>query len=168
MSASVQGYYGKVQLAQENFNPSSFRFDVMPTGDLRTQACGLADIWIQGRRFAGMAEGYVRETTPDVTSVSYRSVGAWAQIGFLLIPRALDIGLRFNWLDPSTTLNNDQFISGEAQIAYYVTSSPNLVLKARYGIAEQKTPGTDALGAVPLVLAAGTTQLATVQLNLAF
>jgi len=168
VSTSLQGYYGKVQLAQENFNPSSFRFDVMATGDQRKQTCGAADIYMQGRFFAGMAEAYVRETTPDVTAVGYTSIGMWGQIGFMFWPRTMDVGVRVNWLDPSTKLSNDNFISGEGQIAYYVTSSPNLVIKLRYGYAEQHSPGMAALGAVPLVLAAGTTQLFTAQLNLAF
>jgi hypothetical protein len=45
----------------------------------------------------------------------------------------------------------------------------NLVLKARYGYGHQSSPDMAALGPVPLVIAVpGTTQLWTVQLNLAF
>ena len=77
---------------------------------------------------------------------TYTSVGAWGQIGILLIPRNLDLGFRVNWLNPSTDLANDRFISGEVQLAYYVSHSPNLVVKLRYGFGNQQTPGMDALG----------------------
>ena len=76
--------------------------------------------------------------------------------------------MRVNWLDPSTDLDNDYFYSGEAQVAYYVTHSPNLVVKLRYGIGEQQSPGMDALGAVALFTRPGELQIGTVQLNLAF
>jgi hypothetical protein len=98
----------------------------------------------------------------------YSSVGVWGQLGFLLIPRTMDIGFRFNWLNPSTDLANDTFTSGEVQLAYYVSHSQNLVVKARYGLGEQESPGMEALGPVSLFTREGTLQIGTVQLNLAF
>ena len=80
----------------------------------------------------------------------------------------MDVAARFNWLNPSTTLGNDQFYSIEGQIAWYVSHSQHLVVKLRYGLGHQDTPGMAALGDVPLVLPAGRTQLGTIQLNLAF
>jgi hypothetical protein len=169
-STSVQGFYGKVQTAEENFNPSSFRFDVMPTGTVREQGGGAVDLWIQGGPFVFLAEAYGRNTDPEVAAEgdSYTSVGAWGQIGFLLIPQTMDIAARFNWLDPSVDLDNDRFISGEIQLAYYVSHSPNLVMKLRYGYGDQDSPGMAALGPVSLFTSEGRLQIATAQLNLAF
>jgi hypothetical protein len=169
-SVSIQGYYGKVQLAEENFNPSTFRFDPKATGTTRKQACGVADVWLQGRWFAFLAEGYGRRTDPDeaIAGDAYTSVGVWGQLGVLLVPRTLDLAVRGNWLDPSTELSGDRFISGEIQLAYYVTHSPNLVVKARYGYGDQNSPGEEALGPVPLFTRAGKIHIGTLQLNLAF
>jgi hypothetical protein len=170
-SWSVQGYYGKVQLAEENFNASTFRFDPIATGVVREQACAGADFFVQGRWFATTAEAYVRSTDPEATGAAgdtYTSVGVWGQFGVLIIPRTLDIAVRVNWLDPSTDLDDDYFYSGEAQVAYYVTHSPNLVVKLRYGIGEQQSPGMEALGPVSLFTREGELQIATLQLNLAF
>jgi hypothetical protein len=169
-SISLQAYYGRVQLAQENFNPSTFRFDVMATGQTRQQTCGVADLWLQARRFVFLAEGYVRRTDPDegVPEDSYTSVGVWGQVGVLLI-RNLDLAFRGNWLNPSTTLANDRFASGEVQLAYYVTHSPALVVKLRYGFGNQQSPGMEALGPVALFTStAGDIHIGTIQLNLAF
>jgi hypothetical protein len=169
-SVSVQGYYGKVELAEENFNPSSFRFDTMATGTVRKQAAVSADLWLQGPGFAALAEGYVRRTDPEVGpgGDSYTSVGAWGQIGILVIPRLVDVGFRVNWLDASRDLDDDRFISGEVQVAYYASHSPNLVVKLRYGIGEQQSPGMEALGPVTLFTRQGTLHIGTAQLNLAF
>jgi hypothetical protein len=113
-------------------------------------------------------EGYTRQTDPESTGATYTSTGIWGQLGFLILPRTLDIGVRVNWLNPSTDLDNDTFASGEVQMAYYVTHSPNLVVKLRYGYGEQQSPGMDALGPVALFTKEGKFQLATAQLNLAF
>ena len=63
----------------------------------------------------------------------------------LLVPHWVDFGVRGNWIDPSTSLSNVRTLIGEAQVAYYI-HAPVLVLKLRYGIADQQTPGTTALG----------------------
>ncbi len=97
----------------------------MPTGEVQKQLCGVADLWIQGPWFATTAEAYLRATDPDGDPARYTSRGVWGQIGFLLLPRTLDFGFRVNYLDPSQDLDNDTFLSGEAQLAYYVTQSQN-------------------------------------------
>jgi hypothetical protein len=170
LSISIQGYYGKVQLAEENFNPSTFRFDPKATGTTRKQGCGVADLWLQGQWFAFLVEGYGRRTDPEdaMAGDSYTSVGVWGQFSVPIVPRTMDIGVRGNWLNPSTKLGNDRFVSGEVQLAYYVTHSPNLVVKARYGYGDQSSPGDAALGPVPLFTKQGRIHIGTLQLNLAF
>jgi hypothetical protein len=167
VSASLQGYYGKVQQAEANFNPSTFRFETMATGERHKEGAGGADFWLQGRWFAFFAEAFVRKTTPEAAA-AYTSVGAWGQLGVPIIDKTMDVATRFNWLNPSTTLANDQFYSIEGQVAWYVSHSQNLVIKLRYALGHQDSPGMAALGDVPLVLPAGRTQLGTIQLNLAF
>jgi Phosphate-selective porin O and P len=167
ISATVEGYYGKVQEAAQNFNPSTFRFETEQTGETHKQGAGAADLWMQGRWFAFLAEGFVRHTTPAMGS-SFTSVGAWGQLGVPLIERALDIATRINWLNASTSLSNDQFYSIEGQMALYASHSQHLVIKLRYAYGHQNSPGEAALGPVALILPAGRTQLGTLQLNLAF
>ncbi len=168
VSATLQGYNDKIQSATENFNPSTFRYQVMATGQTTKDSAGGWDLWVQGPRFIFYVDGTVRHTTPT-TGASFTSVGVWTQLGVMLVNRTLDAGVRLNWLNPSTDLSNDQFYSAEGQIAWYPAHSPNLVLKLRYGFGHQNSPGTAALGAVPLVISTpGNTQIATVQGNLAF
>lgn len=168
VSATLQGYNDKIQSATENFNPSTFRYQVMATGETTKDSAGGADLWIQGPRFIFFTEAMVRHTTP-ATGASFTSVGAWGQLGVMLLDRVMDAGVRINWLNPSTDLSNDQFYSAEGQLAWYPAHSQHLVLKARYAYGHQNSPGMTALGAVPLVISTpGATQLATLQGNIAF
>jgi hypothetical protein len=114
-----------------------------------------------------LTEGYARRTTPSDGSANYTSVGAWAQVSVLVFRRLLDVAVLGAWTDPSTSLSNDRFLAGEGQVAYYV-KAPALILKLRYAYADQQSPGMTALGSVKLPGTAGTTQLITLQVNLAF
>ena len=166
VSGTLQGYYGKIQSATENFNPSTFRFETEATGETNRQTAAGADFWLQTAWLYFYAEGFVRRTEPSM-SARYTSVGAWAQAGVPLVAQTLDIATRFNWLDASIDLGDDDFYSIEGQLAYYVSHSPGLVVKLRYAAGHQSSPGMAALGDVPLITTPGWTQLGTLQLNLA-
>jgi hypothetical protein len=132
-----------------------------------TQKAAGADLYLQSSRLTFLAEGYFRRTTPPDTNPSYTSVGAWGQLGVLLIRRWLDAAVSASWTNPSTSLGKDRLLGGEAQVACYI-AAPTLILKLRYASFEQRTPGKDALGAVTLPATAGRTQLATLQVKLDF
>ncbi|HMF40676.1 MAG TPA: hypothetical protein VKQ32_08275 [Polyangia bacterium] len=164
-SFALQGYTGNVQDATENFNPSSFKFEVMPSGVTTRETAAGADAVLQSRCVMLTAEAYGRRTTPE-GGVAYTSFGAWGQAGVLLWARRLDAAVRVSWADPSTSLAGDRFLAGEAQITWYV-SAPALIVKLRYGLSDQKSPGTAALGDVSLPANAGRLQIVTAQVNLA-
>jgi len=167
VSFTLQGFTGKIQSATENFDPSSFQYTAMPSGVTTTQWTGGADFFLQSNRIMFLTEGYARRTTPSDGSANYTSVGAWAQLSVLVFRKLLDVAVLGAWADPSTSLSNDRFLAGEGQVACYV-KAPTLILKLRYAYADQETPGMTALGAVKLPGTAGTTQLITLQVNLAF
>jgi hypothetical protein len=168
VSATIQGYYGRVQSAIENFNPSTFTFQAMPSGERVKEGAGGADFWLQGPWFMLYVDATIRRTTPEM-GTAYTSAGVWGQFGAMFVPKTMDAAIRVNWLNPSTSLSNDQFYDVEGQVAYYASHSQHLVVKLRYAYGHQDSPGMTALGAVPLVISVpGRTQLATLQLNLAF
>lgn len=166
ISFTAQGYHGKLQLAEANLNPSSFRIDVAPTGETRKQTLGSVDLAFQWGRLAGLAEAYIRRTEPD-TGDNYTSVGVWGQLGMMLVPKTLDVAVRLSWLDPSRDLSDDRLLGFEGQIGYYL-SAPHFQLKARYALGDQDTPGEAALGPVTLPITPGRVHLFTLQLMLAF
>ncbi len=164
VSFTVQGYYGRIESATENFNPSSFRFDVEGTGERREQACGAADIWIQGGPVAALFEAYYRNSDP-MGAPDYNSKGAWGQVGVMVVDRTMDVGVRANALDASDDLDDDNFYSIEGQLGFYPVHTQNLQLKLRYGYAKQEDPGVED---APLFTVPGDHQLVTAQLMLAF
>jgi hypothetical protein len=169
VSMTLQGSYGKVQQAAENFNPSTFRFETMATGETRKYALGGADFWLQGPWIYFFADAFIRRTEPMLGAPKYTSIGAWAQVGVPIVAKTMDIATRFNWLNASTSLDNDYFYSLEGMLAYYVSHSQGLVVKLRYAAGHQNSPGMAALGPVPLIISTpGWTQLGTLQLNIAF
>jgi hypothetical protein len=163
LSFTAQGYFGNVQSATQSFNQSSFTFTAMPTGMTTRQAAGGLDVFLQGPRFVLFSEAYLRRTEPPAAA-SYTGIGAWGELGVRLVER-LDAAIRLSWANPSVELPEDRFLAAEAQVAWYVTI-PSLILKLRYGIGDQQTPGMAALGAVTLPATAGRTQLLTLQINL--
>lgn len=167
ISLTAQGFYGKITAGTENFDSDSFEFTFTPDTSPSRKATAGGDLFVQGSRFMVFGEGYFRRTEPSDGSTKYDAFGVWAQVGVLLVPRWVDFALRGNWIEPSTSLDNVRTLIGEAQVAYYI-HAPVLVLKLRYGIADQQTPGTAALGSVSLPIAAGRSQVLTLQLNLAY
>lgn len=167
ISFTLQGYYGKVTPGTENFDTDSFQFTFVPIGVPVRKATAGADIFVQGERFMAFAEGYLRRTDPGDGSPAYDAEAIWGEAGLLVVPRWVDAGVRVNWINPSTSLSNVRTLIGEAQLSYYV-HPPVLVLKLRYGIADQQTPGMAALGPVVLPIAPGRSQLLTLQLNVAY
>jgi hypothetical protein len=164
-SFSLQGYYGKIQSATENFDQDTFNAKVVASGMTTTQGLVGVDAGVQSAHLMFFAEGYARRTTPPM-GPRYTSVGAWGQVGVLLFPNRLDVAVRASWANASLDLSNDMLFMGEAQVAWYVRA-PTLIVKLRYGYSDQQTPGTTALGAVTLPATAGHLQIITLQLNLA-
>lgn len=165
VSFTLQGYYGKVQDATENFNANTFNFQPMATGMTNREGAGGVDVWLLAGPVSAYSEAYWRRTDP-AGGPAYDSVGAWGQVGVRILPRRLDAALRASWANPSTDLADDRFLGGDAQVALYV-AAPQLIFKLRYGISDQHSPGSAALGAVTLPATAGRTQVATLQVNLA-
>ena len=165
VSFTLQGYYGKVEDATENFNPNTFNFQPMATGMTDREGAGGLDVWVLAGPVSAFSEAYWRRTDP-AAGPAYQSIGAWGQIGLRVLPRQLDAAIRASWANPSTALGGDRFLGGEIQVAWYV-AAPALIVKLRYGVSDQRSPGSAALGAVTLPAAVGRTQVGTLQVNLA-
>ncbi len=165
ISFTANGYYGKIRRGVENFNPSTFSFEVTPSDTSNRGGTFGADVFVQGGRFVAFGEGYVRHLDPS-TGSGWTSSGAWGQVGVLLVPRWLDVGLRAHFVEPSRDVSNDRFRAIEGQLAVYI-DAPRVVLKTRYAYGHQQAPPVDPAPAA-LVTSTGDNHLATLQLNLCF
>lgn len=165
----VNAATSKVDAATENFNPSTFKFDVVPTGNTTVNQLVGADIFVQSSRVVALAEGYVRRTDPHGGNPDYTAVGAFAQLGVLIYQRSVDAALRLSWADVNVDADRDTGAGVEVASTWYV-HSPNVAFKLRYGYGSQRTPlgGGTSSGGAPLILAPGPTQIMTAQINTAF
>ena len=170
-SFALQGVWGRVNPNGVGFNSSAFL--VLTQQGEREQGIGAADLLVQWGRFGFFGEFYGRRVSPiDVPTLPFTQYGAWAQAHYTFFRRALDFALRFDWIDPSTTLANDQFFAGEAQLAWFIVGT-SLALRLRYAVGHQEDPGPapaadpDFLTTVGLPITPGTAHLLTLQVQLA-
>ncbi|NBD11398.1 MULTISPECIES: hypothetical protein [Corallococcus] len=167
VSFTVQGAGGKVDRVEENFNVETGGFEITDEG-LRKFVTGGVDFMLQAQRFTFYAEGWIERVHPERPSgPNFTSVGAWAQADYVFYKKVLDAGVRLSWLDVSHELPDDSLYVLEAQLAWFV-DAPFLAFKLRYQFAHQRSPDPELLGAVKLAHDPGTSNLVTLQLNLAF
>jgi hypothetical protein len=163
LSATVEGYTGRIETAIEGFDPSAFEFTPSPSGVITRRTSGGVDAFLQAPTFAIFGEAFYGRTHPN-NGPAYRSWGVWAQASYLLVAHTLDIGVRGQYLDPSTSLADDTFESVEGQLAWYI-DAPRLAVRLRYGLAHQHKPADPGDVALP-VSVSGTIQIFTLQLTL--
>jgi hypothetical protein len=82
-----------------------------------------ADIALYYDQFTFFVEGYWRRKTPQVatgTPVRQDSWGTTVQTGYFVLPRMLELGARFSYIDLDTTKSNDTIRTYEGLVTYYL------------------------------------------------
>ncbi|MCP3161773.1 porin [Myxococcus qinghaiensis] len=167
VSFTLQGAGGDVMQVKENFNPEAGVFQILRTGERRFITGGV-DLFIQARRFSFFGEAYLSRMDPkDSPARNFSSFGAWVQADYVFYKKVLDAGVRLSYLNPSFDLDDDLLYIAEAQLAWFV-NAPHLAFKLRYQIAHQQAAAGAEAAAVVIAKDPGTSQLITLQLNLAF
>ena len=138
-SLTGQGAWGRVNPNGVGFNGDAF-FQQSQQGE-RDQEVVSCDLQVQWQQFGFFGEFYARHVQPrGVPTASFNQLGAWFQAHVTFYRRILDFGVRFDWIDRSTSLASDRFIAGEAQLVWFIYKT-TLALRARYGVANQQNPG---------------------------
>ena len=108
---------------------------------LRRRVIG-GDMALKFRGFSGMVEVFKRRLTP-VDGTSYASDGHHAQIGYFVIPRRLELALRWASWDPSSLEPRDQRTERGVAVSAFSRRRP-LKLQADYReIQDQARRSTD-------------------------
>lgn len=140
ISFNLQGHIGKVAPTSTGFNSNNGFFQRTDQPERRQQGIA-ADFTMQTGRFAFLTEFYSRRIESTTTPTpAFWAIGAWAQANYTFYKQVLDFALRFNYIDPSLNLGNDNFYSGEVLLNWYV-KAPYVILRARYAVAHQQDPG---------------------------
>ncbi len=167
-SFTLQGYHGKLQTDVENYNPTNSVLDPLPIVISRKMTTGGADVWFQSGPVIAFVEYFYRHIEDEGVLPGYNSQGVWGQVMVDVYENMFGVGGRFNWINPNMDVSSDRVLEGEAQVAWFI-DAPELVLKLRYAILDQKEPDPADLDAgyqIPFI--AGTTNVITLQLTMAF
>jgi len=95
-----------------------------------TRLTGGADIAIAWNRFTFLGEAYAKRVQPDQAK-SFQGFGAYAQTGFFLVPKKLEIAARVGFMDPNTSKDKDTEAQVEGLLNGYIVGN-HLKLGARY------------------------------------
>jgi phosphate-selective porin OprO/OprP len=66
----------------------------------------------QGEYFIGQAEG-------DITNKLLRGQGFYAQMGYFIIPKHLEVAARYSYVDPNRDVSNDLNTQVQGAVSYY-------------------------------------------------
>jgi hypothetical protein len=140
ISASINGWAGRVTPSTLGFNPSNGFFERKETPE-RFQTAAAGDFQLQWDRFGFFGEVYGRRIESKTTPTPpFWQAGAWAQANVTFYKKVLDLAVRVNWIDPSLQLTNDQFFATEVQLAWFI-KAPYVILRLRYAYGHQQNPG---------------------------
>lgn len=165
----VNGWTSKANSSIENFNPSTFVFDTVPTGVTTVNHGVGADFLLQSNRVMALVEWYFRRTDPHQGLPMYSATGGFGQLGYLFYKRKLDAAVRLSWADVNLDVGHDQTYGVELNSTWYF-HAPNIAFKLRYGYGHQQQPldGATTAGGAPLVLPVPHVHVMTAQVNLSF
>jgi hypothetical protein len=149
ISFSLQGWWSRVAPTSTGFNAND-GFYQQTDGPEQRQGALAADVLFQFDRFGLFSEFYARDVAALTLPVApFWQLGWWAQANVTFYKRILDFAVRVNWINPSTSLPNDEFASFEAQLAWFI-KAPYITLKLRYAYGHQQDPGP-APASVPML-----------------
>jgi hypothetical protein len=165
VAIALQTYGGRVETAEQNFNPDNGQLTTVRTNKRHKNVAGAVDAWFQTGPLILSGEGYVRHEDDLDGTPTFTSAGAWGQAIVGLWPKVLALGAQVNWLDPNTDVDNDSAYVFQGELAWFI-HVPDLVLKLRYAHVYEQQPAAPAT--VTLPYAPGHTNLLTLQFNLSF
>ena len=70
-------------------------------------------LYAQAEYFYGQAKG---QTTNHIL----RAQGAYAQVGYYVIPKTLEVAVRYAYLDPNRDVSNDHWIESGGAVSWYI------------------------------------------------
>jgi phosphate-selective porin OprO/OprP len=79
---------------------------------------------VTGEYFAGEADG-------QTSGHKLRAEGFYAQAGYFVIPKKVELAYRYSYLDPNRDVTNDQWVENSAAASWYINNH-NLKLQADY------------------------------------
>jgi phosphate-selective porin OprO/OprP len=106
---------GQQFAANEKINFNTFSFD----GAFKWR--GLS---VQGEYFNGQADGQTSHST-------LRAQGFYAQTGYFVIPKYVEVAARYSYVDPNRDISNDHWVEAQGALNWYINKH-NLKIQTDY------------------------------------
>lgn len=108
--------------------PAANRFSAAEALDFNLLGLDAAFKW---RGFSAQGEYFIGQADGQSTNHTLRSQGFYAQAGYFVIPKHLELAARYAYLDPNRDVANDLWVETAGAVSWYF-SNHNLKLQADY------------------------------------
>jgi phosphate-selective porin OprO/OprP len=99
-----------------------------------------ADLAFKWRGFSLQGEYLLGQAEARSTGKLLRAQGFYAQTGYMIIPKTLEVAYRYSYLDPDRDVANDHVIENIGAVSYYFNKH-NLKLQADVGDIHDQAKG---------------------------
>ncbi len=97
--------------------------------------------FVSGEYFGAQAKG-------QSTNHKLRAEGFYAQAGYFVIPKQVELAYRYSYLDPNRDVANDHWVENSAAVSWYINNN-NLKLQADYTNVHKQAAIASTSGANP-------------------
>lgn len=106
---------GQQFTATENINFNTFSVD----GAFKWRG-----LFVQGEYYIAQADGQTSHNT-------LRAQGFYAQAGYFIVPKQIEVAARYSYVDPNRNVSNDLWVEAQGAVSWYINKH-NLKIQADY------------------------------------
>ena len=121
---------------------NSTQASLLKTAEDLRQTTGEAFVGLKYKRLFALADYYSRTQEQAAGAPDIDSGGAIGQVGFFLVPRKIELAVRYSYFDEDKDTSNDREIEKRLGFGYYL-SKHDLKFQADYGQVEDEASLTD-------------------------
>jgi phosphate-selective porin OprO/OprP len=96
--------------------------------DYNTAGCDAVFKW---RGLSATGEYFIGQADGNTTKNTARAQGFYAQAGYFVIPKQLELAARYSYIDPNRDIANDHWVESTGAVSWYINQH-NLKLQADY------------------------------------
>jgi phosphate-selective porin OprO/OprP len=90
-----------------------------------------ADAAFKYRGFSAQGEYFIGQADGQTSHNTLRAEGFYAQAGYFVVPKYVEVAARYSWLDPDRDASKDLWIETQGAVSWYINKH-NLKIQADY------------------------------------
>lgn len=125
---SNTGWYQLANTLMGTYTPSARRISTSEARDINTAGVDAVFKWLG---FSATGEYFFAEADGATTNNKLRAQGFYAQAGYFVIPKTVELAYRYSYIDPNRDVTNDLWVENTGAVSWYVNNH-NLKVQADY------------------------------------